>query len=360
MQKPKVLILLMIVLLLALLVAGCSRGAADNAVQTPAPHPTVEGRKSGDPKAETNKQQEEVLSKLREMTAIFDEENTSIIDRIRALSPFVDLIKEHPHLNDDYGLQLELYKLKASKEDIPIMRNFLEGPISSNEREVALYFLATTSYVNGDVDSAWSYYTMLTESNTFGIFAQMFREEDVALMNRAYKEQRAILAHALPEDERLWLLGKLYTEVLRQSWNVNNGVFYDLSYGCRLLERVVKKYPQSKWADDAQFELIVLDEWYDEGDGDQVVNWACVEKYTAFVAKYPDSVYVPDATLEIAEHYCMSSDLTVLEKAKALVAGVLKNDPNAHLREKADEVAVSIKMAVERAKNASETEGQEP
>lgn len=355
----KTLALLTVLLFPVLLVTGCGREGQDTANDTAAIQPTAEQRSPAPLPSLTTEEKSTIISRVDEMISVFFEDRRDIIECIQALTPLIDLVKEHPQLNEDYGLKLELCGIKASLDDIPIMKKYLDGPIDAREREITLYFLTVTTFVNGDVDSGRSFHFELSKEYPDGIFAHMFSEEDVALMDRACREKRAILSQTLPEDERLWRLGKLYMETMELSWNTD-GIVYDLSYGCAMLARIIKDYPKSKRVDDAMFELITLDEIYNHEDGDEDPSCPRIADYERLITKYPESEYVPEAKLAIAEHYAFSGDIAYLDKARALVEEVLANCPSEECREKALQISQSIEEASESAREASQAERTSP
>lgn len=362
-EHPPARFAAIVIVSLTLLVSGCGLKAQEETTLEPAVEEIAEAEPIANNLPELTEEQRETVREMLSTILYGFSENREkgIAERIRSLCPIFDLVKDYPQLKEDYEFKHTLVEAKIPQKDIPLLRDYFHGQIGPHEREAALYFLVTTSYVGGDAETGWTYYTMLKEGYPGGFFVHMFSDDDIELMERAKNEEQAILAWNYPEDKRLWLLGQLYVETLQLSWNIVDGVFYDMSCGFGLLSRVVKEFPRSEWADDALFLLTSESEHYgDDEDGDAGVHCELLKEYERLINEYPDSEYVPEAKLSIAAHYTMSIDFVYLEKAKALVEEVLANCPSEECRQKALEVSQSIEEAFERARKASQAEGTSP
>ena len=188
----------------------------------------------------------------------------------------------------------------TNPEELQRLKEQLKGPLPPLEKELAYYFLATGPFVVGDPELALEYYALLAREFPKGRPLSWISKQDMEKMKRAAQESREIRAGKVPEDEKLWLLGKLFFETLCVAWNEGE-VGCNFAYPRELFSRLIKNHPRSPWADNAEFTLLQYDEGLIHEGGDITLN--CIPKYEAFLAKYPKSEYAAAAKMALGDHY---------------------------------------------------------
>ncbi|MHC1774245.1 MAG: tol-pal system YbgF family protein [Lentimicrobium sp.] len=112
-------------------------------------------------------------------------------------------------------------------------------------------------------------------------------------VSKSYKLIKTIHSSNLPEDLKLWKLGKSYYDLFRYVGPETEGSTMNMSYPFTYLESLLKNYPTSNYADDAEFLMLSHVEGTYEG-GDISYNLIVIEKYKAMLKKYPATEFAPD------------------------------------------------------------------
>jgi hypothetical protein len=226
-----------------------------------------------------------------------------IINRIKKAAEFFALISINKNIQGlsqiEYFVELSLRTRKS--EDIQLIKDFLNNTnIKPLEKEIGYYILATSPLVIGDPDLSCHYYDILKKEFPDSKFLTWIRKDDLQKLENARQKFKEINSKDIPEDKKLWLLGNLFFEAMQVSWNQVE-VGYDYNYAFEFFKNLIKKYPHSKWADDAEFKMLSYYEGLVHEGGE--VSLSCIDKYEEFMQKYPNSELVSAAKLEIGDHY---------------------------------------------------------
>lgn len=121
-------------------------------------------------------------------------------------------------------------------------------------------------------------------------------------VKKAYEKLRCIRSSHYNRDRRLWETGKLYYDLFLHV-GPEGECTINMSFPFLFLDSLLRLYPESSYADNAEFiELLHVEEGSHE-EGDDSFNMEAAERYQALIKKYPGSELVPDMYLKICELY---------------------------------------------------------
>lgn len=222
----------------------------------------------------------------------------AIIDTIRYAARCLDtLYTMSPSEWIDHDLVWELY---ATPEDFPVIIDYLRCDIPDSERQVALCMLIKWPFLSGDVQTSYRCYQQLHDRFPESPLVALLKRDSERL-TLAAEESKRLEALNIRPDEKLWRKGCLFCETLMVSWNEGEIYFSSIEFAHSFLKKLIKDYPGSAWADNAEFLLLKNAEGSIHEGGD--VYLGCVDGYKAFLQKYPHSECRPEALMMIADHY---------------------------------------------------------
>lgn len=225
------------------------------------------------------------------------QDEPDVVIRIRKLAGFYDYLKQHSDWGVDSFEQLLQYQRANDHGAIKAVELFLTGAITPFQKELAYYTLAKIPIRLEQPELAFGYYNALKSEFPQSILLKDFNAEDVRKLN---ENRRLTQIQKMPksrEEEKLWLLGNFFHDNAPYSESLPD---YRLSH--QYLEDLLKRFPKSKWADNAAYTIIKDSELVHE-DGDYSRPEVCIRKYQDFIKKYPDCEEVPRAEFDIADHY---------------------------------------------------------
>lgn len=242
--------------------------------------------------------------------------------------------------------------------DMDRLEEFAATTKDSWERQFAYYGLITKPVASGNLSLAMNYLRKLREEFPETTLWRAFAPEDIPLMDKTWREVQEIQAMSVSEDERLWRLGGVLFEGFRLSFNVSV-VYYIVDYPLGLWDKLVNEYPNSQWADDAEYELL---SYRNTVDDDGSVDLNDIEVWAGFIRKHPDSVHVADAKFAmvgIYQSYCEFGDGTdhwpsseeavqQFRKAHAICSEILQQYPGTPHEENARNCIAEIDREIER------------
>lgn len=117
---------------------------------------------------------------------------------------------------------------------------------------------------------------------------QVNKSQNWALLETTVLRLDSLDAASLPEDKRLWAKGNVLSYFCGNSaYLTNEASCYDYSFADSLYRKLVRQFPKSPLADDADYHLIVDGLCYEGEDGcchpEEVVAWQ------TYLKKYPDT-----------------------------------------------------------------------
>lgn len=266
--------------------------------------------------------------------------NLNVNDQFPRLARLFALLTQYPYACDEMGCTQLLYHIKhILRIDSENLAQFEQQVLERKdpaERALGYYILATSCLIQGDPIKSLHYYNLLKSGNPDSILLSYIGNDRIQIETTAtaYKN---ILESRLPPDERLWKLAELFSSASAVDWN-RGEVFYNTDYPDSLYKELFTKYPNSQYADNAEYHFLRYLDFEEE-----VVELSHVDEYKKFIAKYPRSELRPDAELHIAEHYARASQEmpdsaeqpTYSSAAKEIYENILKLHPNSDYAKRA-------------------------
>lgn len=166
-----------------------------------------------------------------------------------------------------------------------------------------------------------NYPAMRTLSYTTKIAAVRRADEMLAIINKS----------GAPEDEKLWETGSLYYKLHRIAGpQGKNGI--NMTYPFSFLKRLKNKYPESQYADNAEFFMIRHVEEEILAAGDEKMIEKVINEYHALLNKYPNSELCPDMYHRLAWLYVnvrtdVPDKLKNIEQARDCINKILNEYP---------------------------------
>lgn len=177
----------------------------------------------------------------------------------------------------------------------PRLERWIEATTDEEESTpdlLAARFVVT--YLTGDAAGALGQLESLDE-----VLLLEKKEELV----RAVRRLSELSAQDVEPDERLWRLGRIYSDLFTKFWNPGNDGFAHLEYPNSFFRKLVSKYPRSPWSDNALLHLSDLEAGNVQEGGWVQGNLKLVEKYRAILETYPGTDLEATVLLRMASLY---------------------------------------------------------
>lgn len=175
---------------------------------------------------------------------------------------------------------------------------------------IAEFYLKAIMRANhcGKLKESLHYDSILTIS--YPNFRDINLKKEMAEVESGFKNYKIILSTKEPEDENLWKLGMFFYELFFKIGPITEASTYEMSYPFTYFDSLVEKYPNSKYADDAEFLMLKHIEGGSHEGGDNSYNLDAIEAYKALLRKYPHSEFKPEIYHKISDLYsnCESTD----------------------------------------------------
>lgn len=172
--------------------------------------------------------------------------------------------------------------------DINRFEKILTETNDTKMKEALCYGLITGYVFTGNPHKALVYYSRLKTLNDKSMFLDFVLERDITRLKKAKEQLQSIKSDELTEAEKLFRLGKTYYEMFKVYWNygeVGINTEYPFSYYMKLLA----DFPDSEWADNAEFEMLRYRQICSQEGGDNGSNLSNIKKYENFLKEYPDT-----------------------------------------------------------------------
>jgi hypothetical protein len=175
----------------------------------------------------------------------------------------------------------------------------------------------------------------------------------IAEVRRADEVHTMINKSGVPEDEKLWETGSMYYQLHRIAGpKGKNGI--NMTYPFSFLKRLKNKYPESQFADNAEFLMIRHVEEELLAAGDEKMIQKVIAEYHALLKKYPHSDVSPDMYHRLAWLYFnVETDVPVklmnLELARECINKILSEYPAYPVNHSLDGLDKQINIALDKA-----------
>ncbi|MDH4240757.1 MAG: hypothetical protein OEW48_14450 [Phycisphaerae bacterium] len=255
-----------------------------------------------------------------------------------------------------YDLSKSLRELSKSENSLETFQNYIH--VHPNSRIIdGLHFGIGCYYFHrGNLQNALKYFKIVKQKYSNSYFDKEYLiAEDISNLEKNAEELKLIQnSYQKQSDEKLWKLGELYFHSMQRSWNTLE-VGYDMSLPFSIFDELIKKYPRSQWADNAEFLIIVSNEVNAGEGGDVSSNLDYVKEYKEFIKKYPKSELIPDALLSIGQLYFSfvrlskeenynQADLKMIALAKMKAEEVIAKYPLADAAKAAKDLLTEINI----------------
>jgi len=172
--------------------------------------------------------------------------------------------------------------------DIKRFEEILEKSDNPKMKEAVCFGLICGYSLNGDPQKALEHHTKLFYLNSTSLFLEYVSEKDLTRLEKAAKKLKSLEIKETAEAEKLYNLGKIYYEMFLLSWNYGEvGINTEFPY--KFYKELLDKYPESKWADNAEYEMLRYHQICSQEGGDMGSNLRYIEKYYEFLSRYPDT-----------------------------------------------------------------------
>ena len=180
-----------------------------------------------------------------------------------------------------------IFVIRDSSE-IKRFEDYLEKGNDLKISEALCYGVICGYSLNGNPQRALEYYSRLQNINNKSIFLEYVSDRDLAKLNKAKVELESLKLINITEAERLFHLGKIYFEMFKLSWNYLK-VGINTEFPFKYYMEVLDKYPESEWADNAEYEMLIYHQMCSMEGGYTGSNLRYIEKYNDFLKKYTET-----------------------------------------------------------------------
>lgn len=286
---------------------------------------------------------------------------TGLVGTVQAYREF---IRRYP--DKDTGIDYRVFEVvRNNAADRKEYREYIERHRGEPGTDAISLAIAIHYFRQGDLDEATRLFKTIETKGRFatGLVTPAGIEALEAAKRRAFEIRRSTYS----EDQKLFHLASLFRgEAAQQQWNVLE-VTYDSSYSDNLIARVLKEFPHSPWAAEAEFLQLADHEWASHEGGSVQHNRKYISEYESFIKKYPNNSHVADALLRIAQlHFGLSlmdqmpprmvvlstANLQHVEAAKETLQRVKNGFPS--YADKAGKLELEIDQYVRHVKEARE------
>jgi len=203
-----------------------------------------------------------------------------------------------------YDLSVTLKEISKDENSLEAYQGYIKDHPNSIILDGVNFGIGCYYFHRGNLQNALKHFKIVKQKYRDSYFDKEYLiAEDISTLEKNAEELNLIQnSYQRQSDEKLWKLGELYFRSMQRSWNTLE-VGYDMSLPFSIFNELLKKYPRSQWADNAEFMIIASNE-VDAGEGGDVSsNLDYVKKYNKFIKKYPTSELIPAALLSIGQLY---------------------------------------------------------
>ncbi|MBL0190194.1 MAG: hypothetical protein IPQ18_02265 [Saprospiraceae bacterium] len=185
------------------------------------------------------------------------------------------------------------YGLPDDFEQIKAMEEYVRDSISENQLK-ASYYLHAVMAANycGKLKESLKYDSILRKN--YPANRSEYHDMQMTEVAKSYKIIQSINSSKEPADVKLWRLGKTYYELFFHVGPTNESSSYNMTFPFIYLKSLLKRYPNSIYADDAEFLMLKHDEESSHEGGDNSYNLEAIEEYKKILKKYPKSELIPE------------------------------------------------------------------
>lgn len=200
------------------------------------------------------------------------------------------------------NLEFQLrWKVPRKFKKILDLEPYVKDSVQDNKIKLMFYMAAIRNFnYLGKLKYSLRYDSVLKQQ--FQESRDEYHIKQMDEVEKSYSIIQAINANSLPNDLRLWKLGATYYDLFLHV-GPETECSIDMTFPFKFLDSLLKKYPSSEYADDAEFLMISHDELSSHEGGDNSWNLEAIKLYLSFLKKYPQTVFTPVVYHKVAGLY---------------------------------------------------------
>ncbi|MEP2025945.1 MAG: hypothetical protein ABJH98_14450 [Reichenbachiella sp.] len=204
--------------------------------------------------------------------------NNDIIDRIK-------------------GMKSQLTTTRYNMQEILNLMDYMRDSVDDDEILSSFYLNSITQLnYQGNVEVALRLDTIL--QSKFPETRIIYHETKMKKTKEAYDRLQNIKTEEVSEDERLWKVGNIYFQLFRFVGRDTEASSTDMTYPFSYYDSLLNIYPNSLFADDAEFTMLQYTENGSHEGGDNSYNPIAIKLYEDFLIKYPSTNLYPNILFE--------------------------------------------------------------
>jgi len=200
------------------------------------------------------------------------------------------------------------WRLPYDFEQIKTIEEYVKDSIEDKKIKASYYLQAImVANHNGKLKESLKYDSILEKNYPDNRTEYHIKQMSEVL--KSYELIKTIHSSKQPDDLRLWRLGKSYYDLFLHVGPETEASTINMSYPFIYLDSLLKNYPTSNYADDAEFLMLSHFEGGSHEGGDNSYNLTAIEEYKKLLEKYPTTEFTPDIYYKICGLYyeCESS-----------------------------------------------------
>lgn len=187
------------------------------------------------------------------------------------------------------------------------LENALQTDSAGKYKPIIYYALTVYHLKHLNPKEALHYYSLLQSGFPNNEFSPLVNSYDIKLVKEAVHKIDSIHNVTMEEDECLFNLGQIFGDLSSNSFNaVEVGCDMTIAFG--YFQKLINTYPNSPFADNAEYIMLAYDEEMSHEGGSNGYNIEAIKRYTELIHKYPNSELVPKIMLTIASLYSWAGD----------------------------------------------------
>ena len=296
-----------------------------------------------------------IMSKAFIVKQVIDEENNfqNLLDSldIYHINNFIDYYNSYKYIRAIFEISTNeriLKKIGYLKEPIPrkLLHNYndlnevediIQNIIQENDIKASTYLLLVEmANYNGQLKQSLYFDSILEK--TYPEYRNSRYQNKIQKVRKYNKIIDSLIDGNMPEDEYLWEIGNAYSELFRYVGPITEVSSTNMTFPYQFYKKLIKKYPESKYADNAAIIMFSHYEGSSHEGGDNSYNLTAIKEYKKLLKKYPDTELKPFVYHSICRLY-IGGEVTFREKpkyyrlARHYAQLILKNYPDYEKRE---------------------------
>ncbi len=179
-----------------------------------------------------------------------------------------------------------LFCLPEKISDYEALDPYVNDKVSEEEIVASYYiYAARTANRQATFEKSLKYDSILCKR--YSSYRDKNFAKEMEMAEKTLARVQELKRAKIGEDQRLWEIANAYYDAFWIVGPVTEGSSYDMSFPFQFLDTLLRKYPESKFADDAAFLKLNYGEGSSHEGGDNSSNLEYISDYKSFLRKYP-------------------------------------------------------------------------